>query len=362
MSGESHSDTEEERQETQNGGQVLGKYLVIEYIEKGSFGDVHLAKNMETGEHVAIKIVDKRKAIGSGSKRKKVVLDELNILKVKHHSIIELKDFFVTKDYLVLVMEYCAGGDLFTLAMKEHPIAEERSKFIFRQILEGIQHLHKLNIIHRDIKLENILLKDKTSDVIKITDFGMSRIISRVNLATTQCGTMEYTAPEVFKFQPYGRECDYWSLGILLFDLLSTELPFNTVDEIVACENKPISFESSKWTHVSEPAKELVRNLLVYNPDTRWTIEQALQCEWIRNTNNGNSPDLQTTTNSSSTFSPSLSPTTSSSSSASDNNPNAPSGTPAAAGTPPKKRNTDSPSSFGMALRKRIKVKHPYDV
>jgi len=347
MSDRSDDEDDVHPQETNSGGQVLGKYQVVQYIEKGSFGDVHLAKDTETGEQVAIKIVDKRKAIGSGSKRKKVVLDELNILKVKHPSIIELKDFFVTKDYLVLSMEYCAGGDLFTLAMKETPIAESRARYIFKQIFEGIQHLHKLNIIHRDIKLENILMKEKGSDEIKITDFGMSRIISRVNLATTQCGTLEYTAPEVFKFQPYGRECDYWSLGILLYDLLSSELPYDSVEEIVGCEKTPLHFEPSKWDHVSEQAKELVRNLLVYNPDTRWTIEQALQCAWIRQLN-FESPVVDAVPDT--TVDPSPSPTTSPSPSTS---------TPT---TPTKKRDIDTPPSFGMALRKRIKVKQPYDV
>lgn len=347
MSDKSDEEEDIHPQENTSGGQILGKYQVVQYIERGSFGDVHLARDMETGEQVAIKIVDKRKAIGSGSKRKKVVLDELNILKVKHPSIIELKDFFVTKDYLVLCMEYCAGGDLFTLTMKENPIPESRARYIFKQILEGILHLHKLNIIHRDIKLENILLKEKGKDEIKITDFGMSRIISRVNLATTQCGTLEYTAPEVFKFQPYGRECDYWSLGILLFDLLSSELPYNAVEDIVGSEHTPIKFDTPKWESVSDAAKELVRNLLVYNPDTRWTIEQALQSVWIRqldaeNPNIDAVPDTtietHTTISSSSSSSP-ITPT-----------------------TPTKKRDVASPPSFGMSLRKRIKVKQPFDM
>jgi len=352
MSGEG-SDNDDDIQETQNGGEILGKYQIMQYIEKGSFGDVHLAKNLETGEQVAIKIVDKRKAIGSGSKRKKVVMDELVILRVKHHAIIELKDFFVTKDYLVLVMEYCSGGDLFTLAMQENPVPEHRARYIFRQILEGIQHLHKLNIIHRDIKLENILLKEKGTDEVKITDFGMSRIISRVNLATTQCGTMEYTAPEVFKFQPYGRECDYWSLGILLFDLLSTELPFNTVEEIVGCEHHPINFNSSKWDHISDAGKELVRNLLVYNPDERWTIEQALQCTWIKQLDAESATvDVVPDTNVDATENKSPLHTTTSSLTSNGH------------GTPKKRSPPQSPStpSFGMALRKRIKVKQPYDV
>jgi serine/threonine protein kinase len=348
MSDKSDDEDDVHPQESKSGShQTLGKYQVVQYIEKGSFGDVHLAKDMETGEQVAIKIVDKRKAIGSGSKRKKVVLDELNILKVKHPAIIELKDFFVTKDYLVLSMEYCEGGDLFTLTMKENPIAESRARYMFKQILEGIQHLHKLNIIHRDIKLENILLKDKGSDEIKITDFGMSRIISRVNLATTQCGTLEYTAPEVFKFQPYGRECDYWSLGILLYDLLTSVLPFNSVEEIVGCEHTPIPFDPVKWGHVSESAKELVRNLLVYNPDGRWTIEQALQCAWIKQLD-GETP---TTVYAVPDTSVDLAPTTTTTTS--------PSTTPT---TPTKKRDVASPPSFGMSLRKRIKVKQPYDV
>jgi len=368
-------------EQSQNGGEMLGKYKIMQYIEKGSFGDVHLAANTETGESVAIKIVDKRKAIGVGSKRKKkVVLDELNILRVKHPAIIELKDFFVTKDYLVLVMEYCGGGDLFTLVARD-PIPEKRAKYIFKQILEGIGHLHKINIIHRDIKLENILLKEKGSDEIKITDFGMSRIVSRANLATTQCGTVEYSAPEVFKFQPYGRECDYWSLGILLYDLLSSELPFNSLDEIVGCEAKPIAFTSPKWDTISEQAKDLIRNLVVYNPDGRWTIDQALQSDWIKDIHTSNTVNDVTSPSSATlpTAAQSLiepkqpeilqlpqtpprpQPQNINTNGHSNENEN---GTRNGNGNSKKhkRQEVSSPSSFGMSLRKRIKVKQPYDV
>lgn len=314
-------------------GETVGDYQIIKFLEKGAFGDVHVAKSNITGETVVIKIVDKRKAIGS--QRKKAVMDELNVLKVKHPAVIELKDFFVTKDYLVLVLEYCKGGDLFGLVVKEKGIPEQRAKNIFRQILEGINYLHKLNIIHRDIKLENILLKEADTDEVKITDFGMSRIVSRKHLATTQCGTTEYTAPEVFLMKPYGYECDCWSLGILLYDMLCTDTPFHSVDEIIASEDTGVPFVHDIWDTISDSGKEMVTKLLSYDPETRWNCEAALQSAWFKS--DISSPDTNDNNNST------------------ENNNN---NTELANITSPKKR----PAPFKMSLRKHLKVKHPYDV
>eukprot|EP00026_Physarum_polycephalum_P011036 Phypoly_transcript_11229.p1 GENE.Phypoly_transcript_11229~~Phypoly_transcript_11229.p1 ORF type:complete len:386 (+),score=53.36 Phypoly_transcript_11229:133-1158(+) len=313
-------------------GETVGDYQITKFLEKGAFGDVHIAKNIHTGEVVVIKIVDKRKAIGS--QRKKAVLDELNVLKVKHPAVIELKDFFVTKDYLVLVMEYCSGGDLFGLVVKLKGIPEQRAKHIFKQILEGINYLHKLNIIHRDIKLENILLKEPDTDQVKITDFGMSRIVSRVHLATTQCGTTEYTAPEVFLMKPYGYACDCWSLGILLYDMLSTDTPFHSVDEIIASEDTGVPFTEDVWDEISEAGHEMVTNLLCFDPDKRWNCEDALQSDWFKT--DIASPD-STANNTNTSESANTDPSSISS---------------------PKKR----PAPFKMSLRKNLKVKHPYDV
>lgn len=289
---------------------------------------------MVTNETVVIKIVDKRKAIGS--KRKKAVLDELNMLKVKHPAIIELKDFFVTKDYLVLVLEFCAGGDLFARVTEKRGLREVEAKCIFKQILEGINYLHKLNIIHRDIKLENILIKEKGGDDIKISDFGMSRIVSRVHLATTQCGTTEYTAPEVFLMKPYGTACDCWSLGILLYDMLSQETPFRDVDDIILSEKTGVPFVQPVWSSISEEAKDLITSLLCFDPDERWGCEQALQAPWFDTIDNSDSSVEPAELRSPKSIS---SPTT---------------------GTSKKRPN--HPVPFKMNLRKNIKVKHPYNV
>eukprot|EP01110_Echinostelium_bisporum_P008847 TRINITY_DN3170_c0_g1_i2.p1 TRINITY_DN3170_c0_g1~~TRINITY_DN3170_c0_g1_i2.p1 ORF type:complete len:344 (-),score=83.11 TRINITY_DN3170_c0_g1_i2:51-1082(-) len=334
-------------------GQDLGIYKIEKYLERGAFGDVHLAKNTETEEQVVIKIVDKRKAIGS--QRKKAVLDELNVLKVLHPAIIELKDFFVTKDYLVLVMEYCAGGDLFGLVVQENGIPEERCKPIFKQILEGLEYLHKLNIIHRDIKLENILLKDKETDTIKITDFGMSRIVSRVHLATTQCGTTEYTAPEVFGAKPYGYECDCWSLGILLYDMLSTDTPFQNIDQIMASEHTGVEFKQEKWKDISENAKDLIRNLLCFDPDKRYTIQQALNSKWFQS--DYASPQTYVSPKLSSISKPIVEKEKKDS-----NEEIAPAQSPSLLSSPHGKKRSYPTPQFGMSLRKHIKVKHPIDV
>jgi len=266
---------------------ILSKYKFGFSLGEGAYSEVFLATSLETGDKVAIKRVQKLSKNDLWTKRKGAQHDEIRLLMlVNHPKIIKLKEFFETRDKLYIVQEYCAGGslsDMIRREKKEGGLSETRAKNIFIQLLQAVNYLHSLNIVHRDIKSENVLLKERYTDDVRLLDFGLSRLMPRAELLMTSVGTLDYKAPEVCMRKPYGTACDCWSLGVVLYELLSGELPclFTSEESVVAYATDGVSFSGSKWNHVSEAAKDLIRNLLVLEPEQRYTTQKALSCEWL---------------------------------------------------------------------------------
>jgi len=266
---------------------VLSKYKFEFSLGEGAYAEVFLATNAETGEKVAIKRVQKLSKDDLWTKRKGAQKEEIKLLMlVNHPKIIKLVEFFETRDKLYMVQEYCAGGnlsDMLRREKKEGGLSEKRAKNIFIQLLQAVKYLHSLNIVHRDIKSENVLLKERITDDVRLLDFGLSRLMPRAELLMTSVGTLDYKAPEVCLRKPYGAACDCWSLGVVLYELLSGELPclFTSEESVVAYANDGVSFSGSKWNYISESAKDLIRNLLVLEPEKRFTCEDALSCAWL---------------------------------------------------------------------------------
>eukprot|EP01111_Echinosteliopsis_oligospora_P002714 TRINITY_DN1414_c0_g1_i1.p1 TRINITY_DN1414_c0_g1~~TRINITY_DN1414_c0_g1_i1.p1 ORF type:complete len:188 (+),score=33.19 TRINITY_DN1414_c0_g1_i1:320-883(+) len=183
---------------------------------------------------------------------------------------------------MYIVQEYCAGGNLLEVVRRVKSLPEFRVKTIFKQLLQAVSYLHKSDIIHRDIKSENVLLKEKTGDDVRLLDFGLSRLMPRYELATTAVGTLDYKAPEICLRRPYGKACDCWSLGVVLYELLSGKLPciFASEEGVVTFAELGVQFDEH-WDSISLAAKDLIRNLLVLQPEERYTCEQALQCDWL---------------------------------------------------------------------------------
>jgi len=155
---------------------------------------------------------------------------EIEVLKMcQHPNIIKLLDLFENSDYYYIVLEYMEGKDLFDyLKARNFSISEDRARHLAIQIAEAIQYLHSYGIVHRDIKLENVMMSDSTEkSVPKLVDFGLAKIIGPSEKTTEPFGTLGYVAPEVLKKEPYTFSCDLWSLGCIAYALLSGSLPFD---------------------------------------------------------------------------------------------------------------------------------------
>lgn len=252
-----------------------------------------LAFERKTCKKVAIKIISKRKfAIGSEREADPAlnVETEIEILKkLNHPCIIKIKDFFDAEDYYI-VLELMEGGELFDRVVGNKRLREATCKLYFYQMLLAVQYLHENGIIHRDLKPENVLLSSQKEDcLIKITDFGQSKILGETSLMRTLCGTPTYLAPEVLNSlgtAGYNRAVDCWSLGVILFICLSGYPPFSEHKSQVSLKDQITSgkynFIPGVWAEVSEKALDLVKKLLIVDPKARFTTEEALRHPWLQ--------------------------------------------------------------------------------
>lgn len=245
----------------------LDSFTMIKVIGKGSFGKVTLVKEIRSGEFYALKVLRKDNII----KRNQVehTRTERSVLGyVKHPFIVGLKYAFQSKDKLYFVLDYCAGGELFFHLGKLGKFPEPRACFYTAEIVLAISYVHNLGIIYRDLKPENVLLDAKGH--IRLTDFGLSKegIVSSSTGAYSFCGTPEYLAPEILNRQGHGRAVDWWSLGALLYEMLSGLPPFYCRDREKLFE-KIRKSELTYPRHLSAPAVTVLRGLLTRDPKRR---------------------------------------------------------------------------------------------
>ncbi|XP_022622259.1 serine/threonine-protein kinase Chk2 isoform X1 [Seriola dumerili] len=266
------------------------KYLLTRRIGTGVCGEVKLAFERSTCKKFAVKIINKNnfKSEGTATRNAKTEVEILQ--RIDHPCLIKTEDFYHTEDSYYIVLELMEGGELFHKVKSQQQLRESVAKLYFYQMLRAVQYLHSNGIIHRDLKPENVLLSSQ-DDVclIKVTDFNQSRILEEAVLMRTLCGTPSYLAPEVFTHASttgYGLAVDAWSLGVLLFVCLGGYPPFHEsfgrqsiTDQIIRGE---FTMVQSKWKHVSDQAKDVVRKLLVVDPSKRMTIEEALRHPWLQ--------------------------------------------------------------------------------
>ena len=246
---------------------TLDFYKIGKPLGKGSFGKVYLGIHKLTGLKVAIKMIEKSYMQNEHSRKK--VFQEVYIMnKIHDKNVIRLLELFESPRHLNIVLEYAGGGDLLQLLRARGKLSEQDARPIFKQIIDAVIACHKEDVIHRDIKLDNILLNEDMT-LIKLCDFGVSRVAKFGTKINEQCGTPAYLAPEIIVnegYEPFF--VDVWSMGILLYALVSATVPFRakTVPEL----HKIILRGKYDFPqHFSEELKDLVKNMLNPIPHLR---------------------------------------------------------------------------------------------
>ncbi|XP_069185713.1 MAP/microtubule affinity-regulating kinase 3 isoform X32 [Procambarus clarkii] len=255
----------------------IGKYRLLKTIGKGNFAKVKLAKHVPTGKEVAIKIIDKTQ-LNPGSLQK--LFREVRIMKILDHpNIVKLFQVIETEKTLYLVMEYASGGEVFDYLVFHGRMKEKEARAKFRQIVSAVQYCHQKKIIHRDLKAENLLLDSEM--VIKIADFGFSNEFTPGNKLDTFCGSPPYAAPELFQGKKYdGPEVDVWSLGVILYTLVSGSLPFDG-SNLKELRERVLRGKYRIPFYMSTDCENLLKKFLVLNPARRASLETIMKDRWM---------------------------------------------------------------------------------
>ncbi|CAG0913443.1 unnamed protein product [Notodromas monacha] len=256
---------------------VVGKYKLLKTIGKGNFAKVKLAKHVPTGKEVAIKIIDKTQ-LNPNSLQK--LFREVRIMKILDHpNIVKLFQVIETEKTLYLVMEYASGGEVFDYLVFHGRMKEKEARAKFRQIVSAVQYCHQKKIIHRDLKAENLLLDSEMN--IKIADFGFSNEFTPGNKLDTFCGSPPYAAPELFQGKKYdGPEVDVWSLGVILYTLVSGSLPFDGAN-LKELRERVLRGKYRIPFYMSTDCENLLKKFLVLNPLKRASLETIMKDRWM---------------------------------------------------------------------------------
>ncbi|XP_068195845.1 MAP/microtubule affinity-regulating kinase 3a isoform X8 [Antennarius striatus] len=255
----------------------VGNYRLLKTIGKGNFAKVKLARHILTGREVAIKIIDKTQ-LNPNSLQK--LFREVRIMKILNHpNIVKLFEVIETERTLYLVMEYASGGEVFDYLVAHGRMKEKEARAKFRQIVSAVQYCHQKHIVHRDLKAENLLLDADMN--IKIADFGFSNEFTLASKLDTFCGSPPYAAPELFQGKKYdGPEVDVWSLGVILYTLVSGSLPFDG-QNLKELRERVLRGKYRIPFYMSTDCENLLKRFLVLNPGRRGSLEQIMKDRWI---------------------------------------------------------------------------------
>ncbi|XP_045895690.1 MAP/microtubule affinity-regulating kinase 4 isoform X4 [Micropterus dolomieu] len=255
----------------------IGNYRLLKTIGKGNFAKVKLARHILTGKEVAIKIIDKTQLNPTSLQK---LFREVRIMKgLNHPNIVQLFEVIETDKTLYLIMEYASGGEVFDYLVSHGRMKEVEARAKFRQIVSAVHYCHTKNIVHRDLKAENLLLDADAN--IKIADFGFSNEFTLGNKLDTFCGSPPYAAPELFQGKKYdGPEVDVWSLGVILYTLVSGSLPFDG-QNLKELRERVLRGKYRVPFYMSTDCEGILRRFLVLNPAKRCTLEQVMKDKWI---------------------------------------------------------------------------------
>ncbi|KAJ3738718.1 Pkinase-domain-containing protein [Lentinula detonsa] len=251
---------------------VIGNYTLGRVIGEGAYGKVRIGTHRLTSARVAIKQIPKSMSAS--------LTREIHHHRQLHHPhVTQMYEVIATESSIWIVTELCSGGELFDYLTEKGRLSEDETRFLFGQLCLAVAYLHEKGIVHRDLKLENVLLDERCR--VKLGDFGFTREFERGVLMDTFCGTTGYASPEMLQGKKYlGAEVDIWSLGVILYVLLTGMLPFDDDDEQIMRDKVILGeFEDPEW--LSEDARDLMKNILQKEPSKRLTIPQILEHPWF---------------------------------------------------------------------------------
>ncbi|XP_065661834.1 serine/threonine-protein kinase D3 isoform X3 [Hydra vulgaris] len=257
-----------------------------EILGSGQFGIVYGGVHRKTGKDVAVKVIEKSRF---PSKEERALKNEVTILQnISHPAVVNLEKMFETPERIFVVMQKMKGDMLeMILSSKLGRLTEKQTKFICHQILTALHFLHQMDIVHCDLKPENVLLSGIESKEgfpqIKLCDFGFSRIIGRESFRRSVVGTPAYLAPEVLSNKKYNRSLDMWSVGVIIYVSVSGTFPFNEEEDISdQIKNAAFMYPPNPWAEISKDAQDLINQLLQVKMKSRLTCQQALLHVWMQ--------------------------------------------------------------------------------
>jgi len=274
---------------------LAGRYNVYNHvIGRGQAGTVHPAIDTQTGERVAVKVINRVYTEADAARREALRREITVSMRLQHVNIIALKDVQVSELHVCLVLELATGGELFSRVAKQGRMAEDEARGYFSQVVAAVDYCHAQQVCHRDLKLENILLSEQGSGGIKITDFGFSKDFQNDSLPKTKrVGTLAYMAPEVAmegardasgKEQSYdGKRADIWACGVILFVLVAGSYPFGDEarEKPVAIYRRIIEAQYSLPQDLSAECQGLLQRILVVDPQQRATLSEIKAHPWF---------------------------------------------------------------------------------
>ena len=261
-------------------------YNKLNFLGEGKYSSVYKVENRLTDDICAMKVI--KKTSSCTPKEEKEILNEINVLRTMDHpGVLKIFEFYSNNQNYSIVTELCPGGELFQQIVDKAPFNEKYTAYVMYQIFSAINYCHQMNIIHRDLKPENILIVGKGKGglpIIKICDFGTSKIFEKGAVQRRLVGSPYYIAPEVLKKQ-YNEKCDIWSCGVIMYILLSARPPFAGEDDNEIMENVSLGeydLQSSPFNKLSKNALDLIQKLLTLDINQRISAEQALNHPWFK--------------------------------------------------------------------------------
>ncbi|CAD8153269.1 unnamed protein product [Paramecium pentaurelia] len=261
-------------------------YEQLELLGSGAFASVFKVTRKRDEKYFAAKTYFKQFYDDHPHKDRllSMVYNEITTLKnVDHQNIMKLYEVIQEKDKLILIMEYCAGGTLYSYVKQKVKFNDKHYAYILKQLCDALYEMHRLNFVHRDLKLENIMLESKDYLQLKLVDFGFSEIINEKQLVS-QAGTPGFLPPEIFRQIPYTAKSDIFSLGVIMYLIVAGYMPFKapTATQILELNRKcQVNFDKSPWQDVNPDLKYLIKKMLEFKIEDRISCQEILESPYI---------------------------------------------------------------------------------